>query len=56
MIRFSLRIPQRLHKRIKELADQDKRSMNNQIIFMLGQWIKEQERAKEIQDRLEGKK
>lgn len=39
-LRFSLRIPTETHKSLKELADQDNRSLNNYIIKVLDNHVK----------------
>jgi len=40
MIKFSLRLPDDLYSAIKELAEQENRSVNAQIIHILMQYIK----------------
>lgn len=35
MIRYSLRLPDDLHQRLVELAERERRSLNEQIVFML---------------------
>jgi hypothetical protein len=46
MIRFSLRIPDALHERIKRLADRDKRSINGQLLAMLEDAARREEKKK----------
>ena len=38
MIRFTLRIPNDLHKKMTSLAIQQERSLNAQIIYVLKTW------------------
>jgi hypothetical protein len=47
MIRFSLRLPVAIHTQIKQLADREQRSMNNQMIVMLREGIERRELSKE---------
>lgn len=44
MIRFSLRLSEELHERIKRLSEREKRSLNNQMIAMLEAETKRAER------------
>jgi hypothetical protein len=34
-------MPEELHKKIKELAEKEKRSLNSQIIYMLGKYLEQ---------------
>ena len=43
MIRFSLRLPDNLHTQVKQQADQEQRSMNDQMIVMLREGIARRE-------------
>ena len=43
--RFTLRLPTELLDTIRELAQQEKRSVGKQITFMLEQWLKEHPEA-----------
>jgi len=40
MKRVSLRLPDELHKALKELATQENRSLNGQIIYILKEYIR----------------
>jgi predicted DNA-binding protein len=46
MIRYSLRLPDELHERIKRLAERDNRSLNGQLITMLEAETKRLEKKK----------
>ena len=41
MISLNLRLPEELHKAIKELAQKDNRSLNSQIIFILKKYLEQ---------------
>ena len=43
---YSLRISDELMNRIKELAEKNYRAVNKQIEFMLVEWLREHETAK----------
>ncbi len=36
---YSLRIPEELHKKLKEQAEKEKRSINNMILIMIEKYI-----------------
>lgn len=37
---YSLRIPEELHKKLKEQAEKEKRSINTMILIMIEEYIK----------------
>lgn len=39
--RISLRIPESLHQQLTKIADENKRSINNEILFMIEKAIRE---------------
>ncbi|MEC1437223.1 Arc family DNA-binding protein [Bacillus sonorensis] len=39
--RITLRIPESLHQQLTKVAEENKRSINNEILFMIEQVIKE---------------
>lgn len=40
--RFTLRLPDELHKVLEQLARQEKRSLHSQIIYILAQYVAKQ--------------
>ena len=46
MTSLNLRLPEELHKAIRELAQKDKRSINSEILFILEEYVKQQQEAK----------
>lgn len=41
---YSLRIPEELHKKLKEQAEKEKRSINTMILIMIEKYINEQKK------------
>jgi len=51
MIALNLRLPEELHTKLKEMSQHERRSLNNQIIFMLEEQIRQIEEAEKSQDK-----
>lgn len=49
MKRFSLRLPDTLHERLLEIANQEKRSLNNLILYLLEKQCQEQKSANNVE-------
>jgi hypothetical protein len=45
VIKLQLRLPEELHKEIKELAQKEKRSLNGQLVYMLETFIEQLKQA-----------
>lgn len=41
IVRLTVRLPRELHRQLEKLADQNRRSLNAQIIYMLEQLAEE---------------
>ena len=41
MVGLSLRLPDELHKALKEIAEQERRSLNSQILIILELFVKQ---------------
>ncbi len=42
---YSLRIPEELHKELKEQAEDEKRSINTMILIMIEEYLKEHKKT-----------
>jgi hypothetical protein len=45
----NLRVPEDIHKAIKELAEKDRRSLNAEIVYILEQYAKQKQEKMENQ-------
>ena len=45
-IQFTLRLEEELHEEIKKLAEEDKRSLNSEITYILEKYLKEKKETK----------
>ena len=50
MRKLTLRLPEELHAALKELAENENRSLNNQIVFILKRHIEQLEKSKSRED------
>lgn len=51
--RISLRIPESLHQQLTKIANENKRSINNEILFMIEKAIRKQKISRPINERLD---
>lgn len=45
LVRFTLRMPRKLHRQMVRLAGQEQRSLNGQIVHLLNKAIQDKEKA-----------
>ena len=46
MINFTLRIDEETHEKIAKLAEEEQRSLNSQIVYLIKKYIEEKEKNK----------
>lgn len=46
MINLNIRLPEETHAAITQIADQEQRSLNKQIVFAIQKYIQEQKQKK----------